>query len=123
MVGAAEAFHEGEHHAEAGEDAEGGGGEDDLGGMDSSAEDVRLQQVHGVRGQKLIESCAEPAGEVGPFRHLSDERGENQGSGKEHEHAGIGRSLGGVDDVVRHGLGDGVTEIDEERFHALHWQE
>jgi hypothetical protein len=24
---------------------------------------------------------------------------------------------------VRHGLGDGVTEIDEERFHALHWQE
>jgi len=111
VVGAAKTFHEGKHHAKAGKDAEAGGGEDDRAGIDAAGEDVGLEQVHCVRGQKLIESGAEPACEVCSFGHSSDECGENEGGGKEHEHAGIGDSLGRVDDVVSEGEAEGFAEI------------
>ena len=88
-----------------------------------AAEDILLQQVHGVSGQKLIERGAKPADEGVAFRHLGDQRGENQGGGKEHEHAGIGDSLGRIDHVVSKGVAEGYAEIHEEGFHARHWQD
>ncbi len=57
-VGAAKALHEREHDAEAGKKAEGGGGENDLAGVELVIEDGGLDEVKGVSGQELLKDAA-----------------------------------------------------------------
>ena len=60
-VGAAKALHQRQHYAQAGKDAQAGGGEDHLPGVDMAAENVGLQQVQRVCGQQLLEGGAHRA--------------------------------------------------------------
>jgi hypothetical protein len=122
-VGAAKALHQRQHHAQTGKDAEAGGGQDHLAGVDATGKDVRLKQVHGVGGQKLAESGADFAHKCVSLRYLGQQRGDHQESGKHHEHAGIGHSLGRVDHVVGNGLPYSIPELGKKPDHALHWQE
>ena len=112
QVGAAKTLHEREHDAEARKDAEAAGGEHQLPGINAAREDVGLNQVKRVYGKKLVEDGAQLAQHGAAFLHLRHQRGDYQQSGKDHEHAGIRRGLGGVDHVVGQGLEDRFADFD-----------
>ena len=65
-IGAAKSLHEGKHDAEAGKQAQPGGGENNRAGMEMVREDGGLHQIEGIGGHKLLEDDARFAGERGP---------------------------------------------------------
>jgi hypothetical protein len=97
---AAKAFHQREHHAQAGKDREDGGGEDQLNGVELAGLHRRAQQGHGIVGQKLLKSAAHLAHQRGSLRRLSQQRAEDNQRRKQSQHTGICDGFGRVKHVM-----------------------
>ena len=110
LIGAAEALHKGEHDAERGEDGERYGGEQDLEREGTAGLEIGLEQRHGVGGEELFGGAAQGVEERCCRRDQGEHGGGDQEGREEHQHAGVGGGLGGIEDVVGDGLEDGSQE-------------
>ena len=122
-VSAAKALHQRKHQSQPRENAERNAREDQARRMRVTRLDCREHQANGVSGKNLPGDPANFTHDCRAFRRLRDKRGEHDECGKEHQHAGIRGSFGGVEHVVLESQEYCLPEMSKKSRHSIHLKE